>query len=199
VKQRQNEDTAVVPANDLEREVAQLYARYSGELLRFASLVLRPRDGDSDAVQETFLRYFAERRSGGSIGNPRAWLYRVLHNHLMDRLDRAAMKREVSAELAAEPLDPATDPEERMERSQAAQEIVAGLTSRELDCLLLRAEGMSYEQMAATLGIRSGTVGALLTRVHKKLHLASADSRPLRMAIAGALGSLLEEGGIYSS
>ena len=199
MERHQLEHGAALPADDLEREVAALYVRHSGELLRFAAFILRPQDGAGDAVQETFLRYFAERKCGGSIDNPRAWLYRVLHNYIRDRQDRASVKREVSSEGTSEPLDTAKDPEERLVRSQIAREVVASLTSRELDCLLLRAEGMSYEQMAGTLGIRSGTVGALLTRVHKKLGLAAGNSRSVRMEIADALGSLLEGGGTYSS
>jgi RNA polymerase sigma-70 factor (ECF subfamily) len=198
VEERQSDPRQAVPASDLEQEIAALYDRHSGELRRFAGMILRPRDGASDAVQETFLRYFAERRCGGTIDNPRAWLYRVLHNYLMDRLDRASVKREIPAEGTEEPLDTAQDPEELIVRSQTARQIVAGLTSRELDCLLLRAEGLSYEQVAEELGVRCGTVGALLTRVHKKLQLASGDSRPLRLAIAAALGSLLGQGGTYS-
>jgi RNA polymerase sigma-70 factor (ECF subfamily) len=185
--------------SELEREVAALYAEHSAELYRFAAMILRPQDGAGDAVHETFLRYFAERRCGGCIANPRAWLYRVLHNYLMDRLERAERKREVSADEAAEPVDRAHNPEELLARSQAARELAAGLTGRELDCLRLRVEGCSYDEVASALGIRSGTVGALLTRVHKKFHLAAGNSRWRRMKIAEALGSLLYEGGPYSS
>jgi RNA polymerase sigma-70 factor (ECF subfamily) len=185
--------------SELEREVTALYAVHAAELYRFAYLILRPRDGADDAVHETFLRYFAERRCGGCIANPRAWLYRVLHNYLMDRLDRAERKLEVSASEAAEPRDRAHDPEELVVRSQTARELAAGMTGRELDCLRLRVEGFSYEEVASALGIRSGTVGALLTRVHKKLHLAARNSAWRRMKIAEALGSLLNEGGPYSS
>jgi RNA polymerase sigma-70 factor (ECF subfamily) len=187
------------PQSELEREVAALYGQYSTELYRFAALILRPQDGAGDAVQETFLRYFAERKCGGEVDNPRAWLYRVLHNYLMDRLGRAAARLEVSSDLAAEPVDLAHDPEELVARSQVAREIAAGLTGRELDCLRLRAEGLSYEEVAGALGIRSGTVGALLTRVHKKLHTVAGNSQWRRMRIAEALGSLLHDGGTHSS
>jgi DNA-binding CsgD family transcriptional regulator len=54
-------------------------------------------------------------------------------------------------------------------KAQAAQQIASSLTSRELECVLLRAEGLSYQEMADALKLSSGTVGALLNRVYKKL------------------------------
>ncbi len=196
--QRYAEETAATPGDALELEVAELYRQHGGELFNYAAMILRRQDGASDAVQEAFLRYFAQRKCGGAIENPRAWLYRVLYNYLMDRLNRAALKREISSEETADFMDAAHNPEERVSRSQAAREIAAQCTNRELDCLRLRAEGLSYEEVAGALGVRSGTVGALLTRVHKKLRESSGDCRSTRMSIAGALCTLLEEGGAYS-
>ncbi|HEY1495890.1 MAG TPA: sigma factor-like helix-turn-helix DNA-binding protein, partial [Candidatus Solibacter sp.] len=63
----------------------------------------------------------------------------------------------------------------------------------------LRAEGLSYEEMAAALGIRSGTVGALLARVRRKLLDVTGDQGAVRLRIAEAVGSLLHEGGSHSS
>ena len=162
MEQRHSELTTALPGNPLEREVADLYARHAGELLHYAALLLHRHDGASDAVQETFLRYFAERKCGGTIEFPRAWLYRVLHNHLRDRWDRASFKYEVSAVRAAEPVDAARNPEEILCCSQAAREIAAELTGREMDCLRLRAEGLSYQEVAGLLGVRSGTVGCAI-------------------------------------
>lgn len=190
---------AAITETELECEVAALYSAHARELHRFAALILRQQDGASDAVQEAFLRYFAERKCGGSIENPRAWLYRVLHNYLLDRQAKAAIKREVASEDVVEPLDGAHDPEVRVARSQAARQIARDLTGREFECLLLRAEGLSYEEMATALGIRSGTVGALLARVRRKLLDVPGNDGSTRLGIAEALGSLLHEGGSHSS
>ena len=192
-------DAAEISGNEFEREVATLYAEHAGELLHYAALILHRPDGAADAVQEAFLRYFAERKCGGSIQNPRAWLYRVLHNYLMDRLGRASLKWEVSSEGTAEPRDAAQDPEEMLSRFQTARQFATELTGRELDCLRLRVEGLSYEEVAGMLGVRSGTVGALLTRVHKKFRRAAGGSPSLRMEMAEALLSLVREGGTHSS
>ena len=97
-------------SSDLEQEVAALHERHSVELLTYASSIVRDTESALDAVQEAFLRYFVERSYGRAIQNPRAWLYRVVHNHLMDRRDKAATKYEVySADVRNMP-DPRQSP-----------------------------------------------------------------------------------------
>ncbi len=189
----------VIKNTELEYEVGTLYNDYARELHRFAAMILRQQDGACDAVQETFLRYFAERKCGIPIENPRGWMYRVLHNHLLDRQAKASIQYEVASDGMVETRDQMQDPEARVARSQAARQIAQDLTGREFECLLLRAEGLSYEEMAAVLGIRSGTVGALLARVRRKLLDVPGSHQSVRMGVAEALGSLLHEGAVYSS
>ena len=183
-----------LPACDLEFEVEKLYEEYANRLLRYAVSIARDHDAGRDAVQEVFLRYFAERRYGVVIENPRAWLYRVLHNHLLDRLDRAAMKFEVPAEAAGEVLDACFDAETMLEQAQTAQEIASRLSPRELDCLRLRVDGFSYQEIAQLLGVRPGTVGALLPRAYAKLREVAAEGVLLSGSTLGAIGLLLQGG-----
>ena len=182
---------------DLEQEVAAAYAEYAGPLLRYAASVLRSREAARDAVQEVFLRYFAERRFGRCVENPRAWLYRVLHNYLLDLLDRTVNKWE-TAVIPPELRARGHNPEEIASRSQAARQIASTLTRRELDCLRLRADGLSYEEAAEALGVSAGTVSALLTRVHKKLRGSPEGDQPRPSSTAAALCYLFHGGNAYS-
>lgn len=188
-----------VPGAELEREVAGYYEAYAVQLLRYAETHTRDLDLGKDAVQEVFLRYFAERRFGNRIENPRAWLYRVLHNHLLDRLSRAAMKCEVSADGTERMADLQAGAEMRMEQRQTAREIEARLTPRELACLRLRVEGLSYQEIADRLGVRIGTVGALLPRVYTKLREGVNEGAFFTESTAGALFFLLGRGQPYAS
>ena len=63
-----------------------------------------------------------------------------------------------------------------------------------MQCLQLRAHGMSYEEIARTLGVRAGTIGALLPRVYAKLRRAAAEGILLPDHTPGALAMLLEGG-----
>jgi len=184
---------------DLEREVALLYEENSARLVSYAHTLIRNRDAARDAVQEVFLRYFAERRYGNHVENPRAWLYRVLHNYLMDQLQSPSSKYEVPAEGALTDAAGEEAAECLMEQTQIAQQIVSRLTPRELDCLRLRAQGLSYGQIAEKLGIRAGTVGALLPRVYSKLRQDVAEGLLVHEGTAGALELLLRGGQAYVS
>src|ERR1700674_2388183 len=130
----------------------------------------KSRDAARDAVQEVFLRYFMERSYGRLVAHPRAWLYRVLRNYLLDRIDSAAVRREVGSENAADLPDRNHGPEDIVRHTQRANHLRSMLSPRELECLCLRADGLSYDEAAEVLGVRPGTVSSLLTRVHKKLH-----------------------------
>jgi RNA polymerase sigma-70 factor, ECF subfamily len=153
---------------ELEREVADAYRQHASAVLACARAVASGADEARDAVQESFLRYFMERRYGRQIEHPRAWLIRVAGNYLLGRRKSAAMAREDAVELE-QLAAPADDPEALATLAQRAQEIRTRLSGREWDCLRLRAEGLSYAEIGERLGVRQGTIGALLSRVHEKL------------------------------
>jgi RNA polymerase sigma-70 factor (ECF subfamily) len=153
----------------LEAELAETYHQHASDLLRYAGGFLRCGDEARDAVQEAYLRYFVERQYGRQIDSPRAWLFQVVRNYCLDRLKAAVGRFEVQTEELDGASDHRTNPEERVQRSELAAEIAAALTGRELDCLRLRILGLRYDEVADAMGVRSGTVGAMLARVHKKL------------------------------
>jgi RNA polymerase sigma-70 factor, ECF subfamily len=179
-------------------EVTSLYEEHAAKLLKYAAVLAGDREAALDAVQEVFLQLFAERTYGRSVGNPRAWLYRVLRNHLLDRLETAAVRWEVQAEAGEQMPDLKGNPETLAQRAQTVRHMAALLTPRELDCLRLRAQGFSYEEIAEVLGVRVGTVGSLLARAYGKLR-ANVNERNLRPGTADALGDLLAGGQVYSS
>src|ERR1044071_4016006 len=80
----------------LETEIADLYSRNGGALLRYGACFTPEMGVAQDAVQEAFLRYFTERRCGRVIGNPQAWLYQVVRHFLLDRIRRSSFTAEIS-------------------------------------------------------------------------------------------------------
>src|SRR5437899_10194893 len=100
----------------LEAEIVALYEECASGLLRYAQSLTRCPDKARDAVQEAFLRYFAERRYGRVVEHPRAWMYQVLRNYSLDRLTSAAAMREVPEESLTSIPCPAENPEGLMQR-----------------------------------------------------------------------------------
>jgi DNA-directed RNA polymerase specialized sigma24 family protein len=147
-----NTDTAPQPArdsaaSDLARgDTGVAYGRYAAELLRYATSLTRRADAAHDAVQETLLRYFIERRYGRVIEGPRAWLHQVLRNHCLQLAQEAAV--ELEAQSALENLaDERPDPERALQTKEMGREVAAALTARELDCFRLRAGGLRHAEI----------------------------------------------------
>ena len=179
------------PQKQLEREVVSLYDEYALVLFRYAASIADSEESARDAVQETFLRYFVERRYGREIVNPRAWLYQVLRNYLCDRMTTAAAQREIPAVNVDHVPDDKSDPEAMAEKSQMAQVIASSLSQRELECLQLRTEGLSYEEIGSAMAVRIGTVGALLARAHEKIRRRVELDGGRNMNLAGAVYQLV--------
>ena len=189
---------AIAPAaNAMEQEVVAVYRAHADGLFHYAVKFVHQADDARDALQEVFLRYFAERNLGGRIDNPRAWLYRVLRNYLLDWLDTAARKHEVPGSDADSFPHGGGDPELLVYQAQIAAQIRSFLSNRELNCLLLRAEGLSYLEIADVLNLRVGTVGAYLTRVQKKFEGAAQEDRKFYTGVGPALAFLCHEAKAY--
>lgn len=156
-------------AEEIERDVVRLYGEYSEGMFRYAFLLLANREAAQDALQEAFLRYFVARSGNRSIERPRAWLFRVLRNYLLDQLKALSLRKEVDLAQMRNYPDLRQDPESEFRLEQIVRSLRGLLSPRELECFRLRAEGLRYDEIAEVLEVRPGTVGALLARAQKKL------------------------------
>jgi RNA polymerase sigma-70 factor (ECF subfamily) len=181
----------------IEQEVVRLYQEHAGLLSRYAASFAQNTDGARDAVQEVFMRYFIERRYGRQIGNPRAWLYHVMRNYLLDR-QRTINRREVISDDLDRMPGGHQNPEGMLHRSELARELTALLSEREMDCLRLRAEGLEYAEIAELLGIQIGTVGALLSRAQKKIRRSASNNQANTLGAAEAIHFLFDKQEAYS-
>lgn len=158
----------------------------------FAVAVALVRD-DEDAreiVQEAFLRAF--KNLPGFQGDSAffTWLYRIITNLSIDHMRKAGGHTTHLSEerlAAAEPeLDGpirgnlhAADPHEVLVRREIANRLQSAfdaLPSYHRAVVVLRElEGLSYDEMAETLGVSKGTVMSRLFHARRKLQKALAD------------------------
>jgi RNA polymerase sigma-70 factor (ECF subfamily) len=158
------------PVEVIEQEVVALYAEFAPGLLRYGISLTPDSALVEEAIQEVFLTYFSERRAQHVISDPRGWLFRALRNCLRNGPEPSAAPPTVSMEGLADVPDRQQNPEADLHRKQVWSRVTSRLSTREFECLCLRAEGLSYQQIAEAMGIRQGTVGAVLARGLKKLH-----------------------------
>ena len=149
--------------------MAIVYRECAPGLSRYAGLFSSDTGAAQDAMQETFLRYFIVRSGGKHIEYPKAWLYRVLRNYLVDSARAACVRGEVALASVPETRDHGADLESAVHCSDFLRRARQALAPREMECLRLRSEGLDYGEIAAALEIRPGTVSALLARAHKKI------------------------------
>lgn len=128
-------------------------------------------DQAEDVIQETFLRLVRFRFARGTHENLRAWLFRVAHNLSMDvhRFQRrwSHNDNEQSHTVIRHRADPGPTPEQQIlldERRRQFENAFAHLTPKQRRCVLLRAEGFRYREIALTLGVSVQRVGELMQR-----------------------------------
>lgn len=147
-----------------------MFERYYRELLGFLSNKVRDRDVASDLTQESFARVYAAERSGTSVRDPRALLYRTARNLLTDRYRQAESRSKHSGpDTEGEPIEPDTyagpdafEPENALatrQRFEAIAAIVEGLPPRCREAfILVKFDGLSHAQTAERMGIAVKTV-----------------------------------------
>lgn len=157
-------------SSPLADEVGELFDELRDRLLRYVlSLGLPVQDGE-EIIQEVFLSLFLHLQRGKSRSNLRGWVFRVAHNLALKRLNQARAGFHVFNEepdLAALLPDPNLNPEDEMARTQKRQRLLAvisALPEQDRRCLVLRAEGLRYREIAEVLEISLGAVSLSLER-----------------------------------
>ena len=168
-RQNEHEEHSENPFTQIEAEIVDLFHSHSASLCRYAETLTKDGALVQDGVQEAFLRYFKTRRGGQNVENPRAWLFHVLRNYILDCIRRSCSMRPVELNVAGNLADSAQDVEAKYERNEAFQRAISVLSPRERECMRLRLEGFDYEEIAEVLRVRPGTIGALLARGLKKI------------------------------
>lgn len=128
-----------------------------------------------EIVQDTFLKLHEHLLSDGDRRNLRAWLYRVAHN--MARNTQIAHKLRKTDPLSTEDFDrqvPATDvsAEDELleaEKQQRMRVAIDSLSAAQRQCLVLRAQGLKYREIAEALNLSVSTVGENIQRGLEKL------------------------------
>jgi RNA polymerase sigma-70 factor, ECF subfamily len=156
---------------DLRQHIIRLYDDLRPPLLAYLCCLGMNADQAEDVIQETFLRLVRYRFGRGAQDNLRAWVFRVAHNLSMDvhRFQRRWSLSEDDEPHRAirRRADPAPSPEQQVlldERMKRFEDAFGQLTPKQRQCVLLRAEGLRYREIALVLGISVQRVGELMQR-----------------------------------
>ncbi len=142
--------------------VTRLFERYRGHLLGYLTELLGRVEDAEDVAQESYARLLAADDLNQSGSNARAYLFRIATNLAYDRFRRRRVRgprglTEVEELPSAEPT-----PEHSASIEQtldAVKQVILDLKPRCRQVFLLRtARDLSYEDIAARLGVSKRTV-----------------------------------------
>lgn len=167
---------------DAERSCAEpeqftaVHDRYFADVYRYVAARLGPQAAE-DVAAETFLTAFDQRhRFDPARGGPRPWLLGIATNLVARHRRREARRYRAIARMGHDPRPEGH--EHRVVASVAAERLqpqlaaaLASLSRGERDVLLLVALAqLSYDEVAAALGVSPGTVASRLARARTKVH-----------------------------
>lgn len=154
-----------------------LVTEYQKTVYNLALRMCGSAEDAEDITQETFLKAYKSLSAFRGESRFSVWLYRIASNVCTDHL-RAGSGRDTVSMTADDDTeydvpDETNTPERAFERRLIRQSVSAGLASlspKMREILLLREiNGMSYAEIAQTLGLDEGTVKSRIFRARKKL------------------------------
>ncbi len=156
--------------------IEELFSALESPLLSYALRLAGELGAAEDSVQEAFMKLQVQFKE---VREPRRWLYRTVHNLALNHRRQAGkiVALEVNprdASLPApEPADPQPLPDEQIVRSEGIGLMRLCLEtmddrSRELIRLKFN-ENLSYKEISARTGLKTGHVGYLLHHALKTM------------------------------
>lgn len=150
---------------------SEVYRRAFPRVYRALVATLFDREAALDALHDAFVDGL--RRPPADDRNLEGWLYRVAL--------RRARRSQIRASAQHVPLDPSSpDPSGGIERSLARLEVgrlLALLSERQRTIVLAHFYlGLRHHEVAALLGIRTGTVGATISQALERMRKGAPDA-----------------------
>src|ERR1700730_4356274 len=151
---------------DIETIFHAQYGRIAGVMPR----VLRARARAEELAVEVFLKWSRNPRAQGE--NAQAWLCRVAVRTGLDELRRQTRRTQRERLLRFVGYSPAPDPNpEEVRAAREDQErvraVLAAIQPRQAELLVLRSQGLSYDELASTLELKPASIGTFLSRAER--------------------------------
>ena len=168
---------AAAPAALLEKA----FTRHQSQLLGTLYHMLGNSDDAHDALQETFIKCWRKQNQVSEIENLKAWIFRIAVNTAHDQ-QKAAWKRK----RKPMPPDEATltssnpGPQAAAQQSEYVARIRRAITQlreeEQIVFLMRQNGGLTYDEIAESIGIPTGTVKTRMRLALSKLRSALGES-----------------------
>jgi RNA polymerase sigma factor (sigma-70 family) len=162
---------------------------HSARVYRLAYRLTGNSHDAEDLTQEVFVRVFRS-LSGYTPGTFEGWLHRITTNLFLDmarrkqRIRFEGLAEETAARLGGNELTPDEAFDERHLDDDIQAALKALAPEYRAAVILCDIEGLSYEEIASTLGVKLGTVRSRIHRGRAQLRNALEHRRPRQAAAA---------------
>lgn len=153
----------------------ELVRRYRNDVYAVSYHFLRNREEAWDVAQEAFIKAHRSLKRFRGDASFKTWILRIAANHCKDTLKKRRLKTVSIDEMMPyqQPPSGALDPAQELEAQEigkAIDEALAELPVKHRTAFMLREfQGLSYQEMADTMGCNIGTVMSRLHHARKKL------------------------------
>lgn len=155
----------------------KVYKASGGFVYNVALRIVGRHQDAEEVTQEVFLTVFHKLKEFRFQSSFKTWIYRIAVNHAINYAKKNTKGKNNTAEYD-ENINAVTVPAQagqRMDeksREQLVQKLLNGLNPDQRACVVLRnLEGLSYEEIAQSLGININTVRSRLKRAREALLL----------------------------
>ncbi len=153
----------------LVKEDKELYAeimyRYGEKLMRYAFYITKDREKSADAVQNSFIKAFANLNNFNNKMKFSSWIYRIVHNESINEISRYNRETSIGED---DDFESEENLEAELSREEIRKEVGACLSNLPLkysEPLSLHfIEEKSYEDITDILRLPIGTVGTRINR-----------------------------------
>lgn len=156
-----------------------LFERFQAAIVNYLFRVVGDWEMANDLAQDTFLKAYnaLPRTDDTLLISP--WLYRIATNTALDSLRRRKRITWVPFQLDLDPVAPQSDYAPRQADQDAIQRALEKVPADQRTCLVLNMyQGMSYKEIAETLGISVNLVAVRIFRGREKFMDAYKKANP---------------------
>jgi len=163
----------------------ELVLRYQTRLISVLEHLVPSREQAEDLAQEVFLRVFRARKTYEPGARFSTWLFTIANNVASNALRSISRRREIHLDSGNSEMKPLEQlaaaksslmPARQLDNSERAELVRAAINQlndrQRMALLLAKFEGLSYAEIADTMGMSVKAIKSLLSRARNNLRLA---------------------------
>jgi RNA polymerase sigma-70 factor (ECF subfamily) len=163
----QGEAVAPAAVRDRPADLEAIFIANYARIARVIARVVRDRARAEELAVEVFLKWSTHSSAHGE--GAEGWIYRTAVRMGLDELRREARRgryEQLMGRLTGVPATPADIHAANEDRGRV-RSVLGAMRRRDAELIVLRSQGLSYQEIAAAMNLTETSVGTLLSRAQQ--------------------------------